>query len=97
MYMYCHLLVNSNHISPVRIYVQFNRTVCCPEFDFYSEETYDATILNEPRREKTCLRDSDSGFSTKSDANRNLQPQKKAMFLKCWIYVEEELCYPCGV
>ena len=33
---------------------------------------------------------------TRSDTNQAVQSQNKARSLKLWIYVEEELYYPCG-
>ena len=37
-----------------------------------------------------------SGFPSRSDTNRPVHSQKKARLLKFWIYVEEELYYPCS-
>ena len=36
------------------------------------------------------------GFPTRSDKNRPEQSLKQARSLKFWIYVEEELYYPCS-
>ena len=37
-----------------------------------------------------------SGFLTRSDTNQSVQSQKKARSLEFWIYVEEEIYYPCS-
>ena len=37
-----------------------------------------------------------SGFPTRSDTNRSVQPQKMATSLKFWIEEEEELNYLCS-
>ena len=48
--------------------------------------------IYEPRYEKTGLRP--SGFPTRSDTNRAVQPQKMARCLEFWIKVVEGLYYP---
>ena len=37
-----------------------------------------------------------SGFPTRCDTNRPVQSLKQDRCLKLWIYVEEELYYPCS-
>ena len=41
-----------------------------------------------------CEKNRSSGFLTRSDTNRAVQPQKMARGLKFWMYVLEGLYYP---
>ena len=77
------MVANTKHsVVPLtamtRTYKQYQRNKIGPE---KLTENNPTLVRNEPRHEKTCLRE----FPTRPDTNWPVQPQKQARVLKFWL------------